>query len=652
LDGISEKSQNYQHLCTALGESGLSRTSDDIFYEVSYIPWEGDWEAFLNTRSKKFRKNIRLTMNRLMALDGMEIVRMANPEDIESAVDGVLSIELRSWKVKHGEVVLHQPGYRDFFVEILRHYSGQGGSEAILLKYGDRTIGGLFGIIYEGTFYGLKMSYDEEFSSLSPGLILFKTLLEAASERKVNFIDLGKSTPFFARWTDSSWRHYKVIAFNERPLSRFLKYGHQTRTFLRDRLNRSTPASITSNEPGLTDHSSPRKAGDSPGYPPVNIPVLPTLSLSMILLSNLAMSLSPPLDTPEVRFYYSARYAIWHGLKVLGITQGDSILFPGYCCGSELNPILQAGIRPIFYRVDRNMKIDFDSLLKAIDGKTKALFLIHYFGFPDDLKRIEAICKSYNLFLIEDCAHALYSQFKDRDLGTFGEISIFSMWKTLPLPDGGALRINRPSLHPPDAGAFPPFDETVAKTKRMVEKDLFIRHKRIAPLIKDRVVQPLLDSLKRRRFRKGTPVFAWRTSDPRDFVPAVKDWGMSRVSQKILQAADRSEIVRKRRDNFLNLLRELKDVHVLSFIFDKLPDGVCPTFFPVIVDKRKKLHDHLLKNGIESYLFWAAFHPAIPDSEFIDATFLKTHVLALPVHQNLREEDLINIVKKIRDWKS
>ncbi len=248
LDGISEKSQHYQHLCIALGESGLSRTRDDIIYEVSYIPWEGDWEGFLNTRSKKFRKNIRLTMNRLKALEGVEIVRMANPENIESAVNEVLKIELRSWKIRHGEVVLHQPGYQDFFVEILKHYSGQGGSEAILLKYGDRTIGGLFGIIYKGTFYGLKMSYDEEFGSLSPGLLLFKHLLDVASERNIRSIDLGKSTPFFAKWTDSSRRHYKIIVFNERIGSRLLKYGHQIRSFLSSRL-RSTTASITLHNP-------------------------------------------------------------------------------------------------------------------------------------------------------------------------------------------------------------------------------------------------------------------------------------------------------------------------------------------------------------------------------------------------------------------
>src|SRR6185295_8963011 len=45
-----------------------------------------------------------------------------------------------------------------------------------------------------------------------------------------------------------------------------------------------------------------------------------------------------------------------------------------------------------------------------------------------------------------DCAHALYSRLGDRSLGTFGDIAIFSPWKSLPLPDGGLLVLNRPDL--------------------------------------------------------------------------------------------------------------------------------------------------------------------------------------------------------------
>src|SRR5207245_6549749 len=67
------------------------------------------------------------------------------------------------------------------------------------------------------------------------------------------------------------------------------------------------------------------------------------------------------------------------------------------------------------------------------------LYLIHYVGFPGPVQELSVACRARRLLLIEDCAQALLSNCAERPLGSFGDVAIFSIRKTLPVPDGGAL---------------------------------------------------------------------------------------------------------------------------------------------------------------------------------------------------------------------
>jgi dTDP-4-amino-4,6-dideoxygalactose transaminase len=89
------------------------------------------------------------------------------------------------------------------------------------------------------------------------------------------------------------------------------------------------------------------------------------------------------------------------------------------------------------------MAVDKEDLERETGDGLKALFIIHYWGFPQDISWILDYCKDRNIILIEDCAHALYSKFQDRLLGTAGGVSIYSLPKTLAVPNGGILLINR-----------------------------------------------------------------------------------------------------------------------------------------------------------------------------------------------------------------
>ena len=169
----------------------------------------------------------------------------------------------------------------------------------------------------------------------------------------------------------------------------------------------------------------------------------PTLSPAVLLGSSRDGVLPAPLDAGRVTFHVRARNGIWQLIRALGLQESDVVLVPSYNCGAELDAVLRAPATVRFYRVDLSARIDVDDLRQAIEPRTRAVIVTHYFGFPQpDLVAIGELCSDNGLVLIEDCAHALYSTHLGRSLGTFGDASVFSLWKTLPMPDGGAVLAN------------------------------------------------------------------------------------------------------------------------------------------------------------------------------------------------------------------
>jgi perosamine synthetase len=101
---------------------------------------------------------------------------------------------------------------------------------------------------------------------------------------------------------------------------------------------------------------------------------------------------------------------------------------------------------------------DPEQIAKAVTARTRAILPVHYAGYPCDMDAILAIARRHNLKVIEDAAHALPSSYKNRTVGTLGDITCFSFYatKTLTTGEGGmvttenseyAERIRMLSLH-------------------------------------------------------------------------------------------------------------------------------------------------------------------------------------------------------------
>jgi CDP-6-deoxy-D-xylo-4-hexulose-3-dehydrase len=132
--------------------------------------------------------------------------------------------------------------------------------------------------------------------------------------------------------------------------------------------------------------------------------------------------------------------AIRPGDEVIGVAAG----FP-----TTVNPIIQFGAVPVFVDVELGTyNIDVSKLEAAISPKTKAIMLAHTLGNPYNLDVITAVCKKYNLWLVEDCCDALGSTYKGQMVGTFGDIGTMSFYPAhhITMGEGGAVFTNNYEL--------------------------------------------------------------------------------------------------------------------------------------------------------------------------------------------------------------
>jgi len=132
--------------------------------------------------------------------------------------------------------------------------------------------------------------------------------------------------------------------------------------------------------------------------------------------------------------------AIQKGDEVIGVAAG----FP-----TTVNPILQFGAVPVFVDVDSlTHNIDATKIEAAIGPKTKAIMLAHSLGNPFNLDVVTALCKKYNLWLVEDCCDALGTTYRGQMVGTFGDIGTLSFYPAhhITMGEGGAVFTNNDEL--------------------------------------------------------------------------------------------------------------------------------------------------------------------------------------------------------------
>ena len=150
-----------------------------------------------------------------------------------------------------------------------------------------------------------------------------------------------------------------------------------------------------------------------------------------------------PLSAESRLSFCVARSGIYHLFRALRFKKGEIVLVPDYHSGNEVSAIRAAGASIVYYPILRNLEPDLEALARLAKLNPRVVYVIHYLGWPQPMKDIEALCRERGSLLIEDCALSLLSETDHKPLGSFGDYSVFCLYKTLPVPNGGLLVQNR-----------------------------------------------------------------------------------------------------------------------------------------------------------------------------------------------------------------
>lgn len=119
--------------------------------------------------------------------------------------------------------------------------------------------------------------------------------------------------------------------------------------------------------------------------------------------------------------------AIEAAMFAIGLGRGDEIICPTKTYWASIAAALGFGAVPVFCNIDENLSLDPSDLERCITPRTKAVVVVHYFGYPCDMDRIMAIAKKHGIIVLEDVSHAQGGLYKGKKLGTFGEIAAMSL---------------------------------------------------------------------------------------------------------------------------------------------------------------------------------------------------------------------------------
>jgi dTDP-4-amino-4,6-dideoxygalactose transaminase len=143
----------------------------------------------------------------------------------------------------------------------------------------------------------------------------------------------------------------------------------------------------------------------------------------------------------------SATAALHLALSAVGLEEGDEVLVPTMTFAATAEVVLYFKARPVL--VDcrpETLNLDPDQLEKAITARTKAIMPVHIAGQACDMDRILEIASDYDLRVIEDAAHALPARYREKMIGTLGDITCFSFYatKTITTGEGGMAVTENP----------------------------------------------------------------------------------------------------------------------------------------------------------------------------------------------------------------
>lgn len=323
--------------------------------------------------------------------------------------------------------------------------------------------------------------------------------------------------------------------------------------------------------------------------------------------------------------YSTGRAALYWFFRSLD--PASTVFMPSYHCGVEVQAAIDAGLRVEFYGLDNSLAVD-EARLAGMIKAPGALLVVHYFGFVQPrLQQIAALCRERSILLVEDCAHAMLSE----TAGSDGAAVVYSFPKALPVLEGGAVRLRQDILR--NAG-WDAAKHTGSPKRRSPAAARVYAKQLLRDLMPSRVLQ--------RRRQASLDAIESHAESKVKLAACEFDYAsrLSSITRRLVGATDVQAIRAKRRQNWVTLHALLSESSTYRPVFPALPDRVCPLFLPLVVAEREKLAAKLGREGIGTWVFGRAPHPSLCEPLLGHTAQLRNHILCLPIHQQLTEEDM------------
>lgn len=142
----------------------------------------------------------------------------------------------------------------------------------------------------------------------------------------------------------------------------------------------------------------------------------------------------------------SCTHALELAALLLDIKSGDEIIMPAFTFVSTADAFVMRGAKIVFVDIRPDtMNIDETKIEEAITDRTRAIVPVHYAGVACEMDEIMRIAKKYNLYVVEDAAQGIQATYKEKALGTIGDMGCYSFHETknVSMGEGGALLINK-----------------------------------------------------------------------------------------------------------------------------------------------------------------------------------------------------------------
>jgi len=358
------------------------------------------------------------------------------------------------------------------------------------------------------------------------------------------------------------------------------------------------------------------------------------------VLKTPVLSLGPKLEEFEKKIakYTGVKYAIGGNsgtsalhliIRALKIKEGDEVITTPFSFIASANCILFERAKPVFVDIDpHTLNIDPKKIEEKITKKTKAILAVDVFGYPADWSKLEKIAKKHELFLIEDSAEALGSEYNGKKCGSFGNAAVFAFYPNKQITtagEGGVVLTN---------------------------------NKKIADLCRSMSNQG-------RKVKNGK----WLEHTSLGY-----NYRMSEVcaAMGIVQLARIKEILKKREkvaQTYNQRLKEIPEVQILQ-----MPENLKRSWFVYVIllseryfkknrDKshtkkltRNKIIEKMAKNGIQCSDYFQPIHLqpfyrkkfGYKPGDFPITENISQRTIALPFYNNLKEKEINFIVKILK----